>query len=113
MFGTALIPHIQTPTFFTVSAFDIWQIRRILCMPDNSHEIDRYGSALRQEVKAAVRASGVPHGLFVDSCPHHTYCMDTIKVTVPLCQSIPGCNVLTDYLSSVRFTAGCMVSPST
>jgi len=75
MFGVHLIPHIRLPLFASMSAHDAWSIPHVLCSVDVD-ELTSYGRAFRKEVVAAFEKSGAPHGLFIDSCRHHTKCWD-------------------------------------
>mmetsp|Transcript_30453 Transcript_30453/g.86084 ORF Transcript_30453/g.86084 Transcript_30453/m.86084 type:complete len:125 (-) Transcript_30453:144-518(-) len=58
-----------------MSAHDAWSIPHVLCSVDVD-ELTSYGRAFRKEVVAAFEKSGAPHGLFIDSCRHHTKCWD-------------------------------------
>jgi hypothetical protein len=81
MFGSRLLPHIQTEYFAYLSAFDSWGIPRVLCA-DSEAEINKLGGAFRHEVLASFRASDGAHvnAIYIDPCRHHTKCWSHMQV---------------------------------
>eukprot|EP00873_Tetraselmis_striata_P004653 jgi/Tetstr1/424917/TSEL_015411.t1 len=81
MFGTRLLPHISTPLFAYMSAYDSWGIPRVLCAASES-EIDNAGHAFRNEVLRSFHATSatINHAIYIDSCRHHTKCWSGMLV---------------------------------
>lgn len=77
MFGTYLLPHVETPVFAFSSVFDGWMLQHVICNNEQA-AIQAFGNALRQSILSMLH--GTAHGAFLEDCRHHTKCWSDIEI---------------------------------